>query len=540
MAKGVTHRSNVFCAISFNVHDSSVSFAIEEKVVLVLEAERVFRVKKKVCSKIEMDYLINYGLSYLQIQPEDVEYWAMTTLQNPYLTTDDIFEPTFITPKEPYWKEIELLGRHRNALIVNHHLSHAATYLLSGFADAVIATCDGGGDYNELLNYGECVAGFYGDGISIKRISNIDQGIAVTAKFYGACSFFIYKQIQQEGKMMALASYGISSQEVYDKLKFKLPLLGTLAYTESVEILKSLFPGIYDRNVSSSDKEITTFAASAQKLFSDCRIKDITQLLNAIKGKRENLVMAGGASLNLDTNSEILKRFPNLNHFIAPCCDDTGQSLGAICILITEVLKKRPLATLPYLGMGEDNIEYSSDAMNSVINILLNDGVVILHNGKSELGPRALGNRSLIARPDKPGVKEKLSERIKQRESYRPVAPVVLQDKVHDYFTGLDTSPFMLYKYDVKETAKEKIVGAVHYDGSARVQTINRDDNKYLYDLITAFGNQTGIYMLLNTSLNLKGDPISNTIEDSLDIYSKINGPKCLVFNGTIINLNES
>jgi carbamoyltransferase len=170
----------------------------------------------------------------------------------------------------------------------------------------------------------------------------------------------------------------------------------------------------------------------------------------------------------------------------------------------------------------------------------LNDGVAIIHNGKSEVGPRALGNRSFIARPDKIEVKQKLSEGIKQRENYRPVAPVVLQDKVHDYFVGSDFSPFMLYKYEVKETVKEKIKGAIHCDGSARVQTVDRESNKFLYDLIKAFGNQTGIYMLLNTSLNLKGNPISNTIEDSLEIYSKIESPKCLVFDGNVIKLNNN
>jgi carbamoyltransferase len=540
MVKINTDKPKVFCAISFNVHDSSVSFAIDEKVVLVLEAERIFREKKKVCSENEMEHLIKYGLTYLQMQLDDVEHWAMTTLQNPYLTTEDVFEQDSITPREPYWKQVEIFGKHRDVLIVNHHLSHAATYLLSEFENAIIITCDGGGDYNEYLKYGECFAAFYGDGISIERIPNINQSNKITAKFYGACSYFIYNQIQKEGKMMALASYGTSSPSVYEKLKSVQPELGTLAYTESVEILKSLFPKIYGCKVSASNKDITTFAASTQKIFSDCRIKDIAQIINIANGKSKYLVMAGGANLNLDSNSEILKNFPKMNHFIAPCCDDTGQSLGAICILISQVLKQRPSVKLPYLGIGKEEIKYNDDTINSALSILLNDGVAIIHNGKSEVGPRALGNRSFIARPDKIEVKQKLSEGIKQRENYRPVAPVVLQDKVHDYFVGSDFSPFMLYKYEVKETVKEKIKGAIHCDGSARVQTVDRESNKFLYDLIKAFGNQTGIYMLLNTSLNLKGNPISNTIEDSLEIYSKIESPKCLVFDGNVIKLNNN
>ncbi len=262
MVKKNTNKPKVFCAISFNLHDSSVSFAIDEKVVLVLEAERIFREKKKVCSKKEMEHLIKYGLTYLQIQLDEVEHWALTTLQNPYLTFEDVFEQNIITPREPYWKPVEILGKHRDVLIVNHHLSHAATYLLSEFENAIIITCDGGGDFNENLKYGECFAAFYGDGISIKRIPNINQGKKITAKFYGACSYFVYNQKQKEGKMMALASYGTSSPSVYEKLKSVQTELGTLTYTESVEILKSLFPKIYGRKVSASDKDITTFAAS--------------------------------------------------------------------------------------------------------------------------------------------------------------------------------------------------------------------------------------------------------------------------------------
>ena len=540
MVKNNTDKPKVFCAISFNVHDSSVSFAIDEDVVLVLEAERIFRVKKKVCSKIEMEQLIKYGLSYLKIELKDVGYWTMTTLQNPYLTTADIFESDSTIPKEPYWKKIEILGENRDILIVNHHLSHAATYLLSEYENAIIITCDGGGDYNVTLNHGECFAVFQGNGIKIKRVNQVNVSNTINAKFYGACSFFLYNQLQKEGKMMALASYGVSNQTQYDKLKSVLPQLGTLVYTESVEILKTLFPNVHGRKVSELDPDITTLAASAQKLFSDYRVKDIFQIVKKMEGESKNLVLAGGACLNLDSNTEIVKSLPNMNHFIASCCDDTGQSLGAICILMSEILKKRPSVKLPYLGTGENHFEYDIDSINSVINILLNDGVVILHNGKSEVGPRALGNRSFIARPDKLKVKKYLSEEIKQREGYRPVAPVVLQEKVDEYFIENIASPFMLYKYAVKESVKERIVGAVHCDRSARVQTVSRETNEFLYELIKEFGRKTGIDMLLNTSLNFNGNPISNSIDDTLEIYSKIHAPKCLVFNGSVIKVNDN
>ncbi|MDO8572482.1 MAG: carbamoyltransferase C-terminal domain-containing protein [bacterium] len=524
----------LFCAIAYNVHDSSVSFAVNDRVVLVLEAERIFRIKKKgFNNKKEVEYLIQYGLSYLKKGVKDITYWSMTTLQNPLLEKEDVFNLQTGLPRDPHWKKVKILGKKRDVLIVNHHLAHAATYLMSDFKDAVIVTCDGGGDYNELNKKGECVGAYLGKENQIKR-TNIDIGSMINGKFYGACSYFLYNEVHCEGKMMALAAYGTPKTEMTDKLESVMSELGEAFYQDSVEILKKLFPDIEGGNVSIYNKSVVDFSASVQKFFSEHRVKDVAGVLKHIGKESNNLVMAGGACLNLDVNSEILKNFPNMRHFIASCCDDTGQSLGAICILINEVLKVRPFVNLPYLGTGEKQFTYTSDSIDKAVDILLKDGVVILHNGQAEVGPRALGNRSLITRPDKIAVKQKLSEKIKQRESYRPVAPVVLEEKVHEYFMGPAISPFMLYKYDIVKSAQEKIKGGIHHDGSARVQTINRKTNPFLYDLIKSFGDKTGIYVLLNTSLNLKGDPVANSIEDTLGIYDKIKGPKLMLYNGNI------
>ncbi len=523
----------LFCGIAFNVHDSSVSFAINDRVVLVLEAERIFRVKRKVCNKNEMEYLIQYGLSYLKKKVEDVTCWTMTTLQNPLLQKEDIFNVDTGIPKDLYWKEVEIFGKMRNVLITNHHLAHAATYLMSDFKDAVIITCDGGGDYSFERNTSDCAAVYKGHGNDIGRIIT-DMGTMINAKFYGACSYFVYNKIHSEGKMMALAAFGIPREEIIEKLENVFLILQTISYRDSTDILKKTFPEIWGTEISIFNKDIVDFSASVQKLFCDHRISDISNILKNINCESNNLIMAGGACLNLDANTAILKSLPKMNHFIASCCDDTGQSLGALCLLITKVLNVRPSVSLPYLGMGENQTIYNTDSIDKVVDILLEDGIAILHNGQAEIGPRALGNRSLIARPDKIEVKKRLSEEIKQREDYRPVAPITLEEKVHEYFIGPATSPYMLYKYDVIQSAQEKIIGGVHYDGSARVQTVNRKTNPFLYDLIKRFGEKTGIYVLLNTSLNLKGDPIANTIEDTLDIYNKIEGHKIMVYNGNI------
>lgn len=297
---------------------------------------------------------------------------------------------------------------------------------------------------------------------------------------------------------------------------------------------KKKFLDIDSDNKNLLEKSKLDFSASTQAFFSERRAQDIANIINKIDFKSRNLVMAGGANLNLDTNTEILNAFPDMHHFIAPCCDDTGQSLGALGILIVKETGLRPEANLPYLGIGSEKISYKQDTVSKVANILSRDGIVILHNSKAEIGPRALGNRSFIGRANSIAVKKKLSEEIKQRESYRPVAPVTIEEKVNDYFIGPHSSPFMLYKYDVLKSKKGEIAGSIHCDGSARVQTVTKKSNAFLYDLIKTYGDKTGTYVLLNTSLNLKGDPIANTLEDSLKIYEKIIGPKVLVRDGNI------
>ncbi|MCX6715788.1 MAG: hypothetical protein NT077_02070, partial [Candidatus Taylorbacteria bacterium] len=339
-------KEQLFCGIAFNVHDSSVSFAINDRAVLVLEAERIFRVKRKVCNKNEMEYLIQYGLSYLKKKVEDVTCWTMTTLQNPLLQKEDIFNVDTGIPKDLYWKEVEIFGKMRNVLITNHHLAHAATYLMSDFKDAVIITCDGGGDYSFERNTSDCAAVYKGHGNDIGRIIT-DMGTMINAKFYGACSYFVYNKIYSEGKMMALAAFGIPREEIIEKLENVSLILQTISYRDSTDILKKTLPEIWGTEISIFNKDIVDFSASVQKLFCDHRISDISNILKNINGESNNLVMAGGACLNLDANTAILKSLPKMNHFIASCCDDTGQSLGALCLLITKVLNVRPTVNPP-------------------------------------------------------------------------------------------------------------------------------------------------------------------------------------------------
>ena len=526
-------KNDISCAIAYNVHDSSVSFAVGNKAVLVLEAERVFREKKKRCNQEEMEYLIGYGLSYLGKKPENVSHWAMATHSNPLLAREDIVDPRINKPRPPYWKEVEIMGAKRKVFIVNHHLSHAATYLFSPFKQALIISCDGGCDA------GECFAVYKGNGNTIERQEIALKGI-VTGKTYANCTAFIYNAKSCEGKLMGLAAFGEIRQDYLNRFEKIYHALETVDYNIGEKIVEQAFPNLKgSASVLNPNKDAKDFCATLQRFFVEHRLDDIRKVVEQLYKDGDNLVIAGGTALNLELNTSLLNWFPKMQQFIAPCCDDTGQSLGALCILIKEVFGMRPVVNLPYLGIGNPVVMYNNNVLNKIIDVLLKDGIAILHNGKAEIGPRALGNRSLIARPDNIEVKKKLSEKIKQRAKYRPIAPAVIEERAKDYFAGPSISPFMSYRYEVLDSKINEIIGGVHYDNTARIQTVNKNINPFFYDLIKQFGELTGIYVLLNTSLNLGGDPIANNINDSLRVYNKIKGPKIFVYNGQVYATTE-
>ncbi len=506
-------------AISFNYHDSSVAFAIDDEILLVLEAERIFREKKKKCNSEEMEYLIKYGLELLNKSIDDVSYCSMTTLCNPWLEEEDK------KAKPPFWKEICFLGMKRRTFIVNHHISHAAAFFYSGMNNAIVLTCDGGGDF------GERVTIYTGKGNELRKEEANPEGF-ITAKPYDLCSTYIYNGPMCEGKFMALSAFGKPREEYVSKFEDLLPTLCTTDYKTGNRILSEKFPGLKGR-ASASNKDASDLCASVQESFVRHRMKDINDTIARYSNK--NLMLCGGACLNLEINTKVWDEKKDINMFIPSCCDDTGVSLGAIAYLIVEIFGKRPKVKLPYLGYGNPDYEYLKTTLDELVDNLLDDYVILMHNGKAEIGPRALGNRSFIARPDKKSIKETLSVKIKSREEYRPLAPVVLEEKISEYYIGPKSSRFMLDQYNVRKHSREKVIGGIHIDGTARAQTLTKESNPFFYDLIKKFGDRTETYVLLNTSLNLRGVPISNRIEETLEISGKLDYKHRVVHNGELI-----
>ena len=251
--------------------------------------------------------------------------------------------------------------------------------------------------------------------------------------------------------------------------------------------------------------------------------------------KASNLYYSGGSALNIVTNNKIVESGMFEKVFIPPCAEDSGLALGAASYM--EYLKHGKLEQhTPYLnnwGIQDYNVDFSGDDIEQLASLLLDKKIIGVCNGEGEVGPRALGNRSIIALANSVELAQKVSVEKKGREWYRPIAPVMLQSNL-EYFTGIKESvlsKYMLRDFNILDERKKEIEGVVHINGSSRIQIIeNYDDNPFIYSLLDYLDKNYGIKALINTSFNRRGEPIVHTIEDA------INSAKNMQLDGVVLN----
>ena len=479
------------------MHDSSVSIADERRVLLVLEAERYFGDKKKRCNKSEMETLIDVALRHCKISIADIEGVACTSYLNEHLPE---------TLRDVEWLaegNTTILGRAFDVLILNHHLSHAAmVHAFGGDDDVVIDACDGGGDFGHTHFTYRC------RNHRIERLENRAIHNAFSSRFYDVVSRYLYGRIMCEGKLMALASLGEPRADMMDFIRSELPLFHNLRHEEAFAHLRRLFP------VENYLNSRTAFdlAASTQRLFEDLRVESVA----ALPTDAPRVMLTGGATLNIVANSRVKQEIgPSRKLLLPPCCDDTGQSLGALLYLCHERAGARVSCNMPFLGFSDriDEPELGQgDVSDELVSFLARGGVAFLHRGQSEIGPRALGHRSILAVPSRKNF-DLINHVIKQREFYRPLAPIVAREAVADWFEWEDESKYMLYAANVKDRARLAAPGICHYDDSARVQTVDAKEDPFLHGLLQRMGQVTGCPILINTSLNPRGAPILSKLE---------------------------
>ncbi len=435
---------------------------------------------------------------------------------------------------------------------VEHHLAHmASAFFVSPFDEAALLSIDGFGD-------------FVSTKIGVGRHNKIEtlgqvcfphsSGILYTAttQFLGFCKY------GDEGKVMGLAPYGQPKYldvfrdmvHWHDDFRFKLNLDyfkhhdGSLqmSWLDGSPVIESIFSDKFAQKLGPPRQpgaELTPFykdvAASLQAMLEEIYFRIVNHLYE--KTQLSNLCLAGGVALNSVCNGKLFMQSKFKDVYIQPAAGDGGISLGAAFYVWNAVLGRERLFTLEnaYTGPSFSDTEIATAIEKHKLdsNYLEEETlcektaahiaagkIVGWFQGRSEYGPRALGNRSIVVDPRRADMKEILNRRIKHREPFRPFAPSILQECTADYFEQSYPSPFMLMVYDIKPEMREKIPAVTHVDGSGRLQTVSERENSRYYRLIHAFYKKTGVPVVLNTSFN-ENEPIVTTPEDAIRCFLK-------------------
>jgi carbamoyltransferase len=504
-----------FLAFSYNLHDSSVSIADEQRVLLVLEAERYFGEKKKGCDRAEMEQLTAAALAYCGIGIGAIDAVACTAYRNEHLP-EKLRDVKWLA-EHP----VEIAGRSFDALVLNHHLAHAAmVHAFPAAGDVVIDVCDGGGDFGDTHCIYRC------SNRKIVQLPNRPIHDSFSSRFYDVVSRYLYGRIMCEGKLMALASLGTPQPRMTSYIREHLAMFHESPPETSFAELRRLFP------VENYAKSEVAFdlAASVQRVFEDLRVESV----DALPADAPFVLLAGGSTLNIVANTRVRRHLvAGRQLLLPPCCDDTGQSLGALLYYCHERAGVPITAAMPFLGYSDrlgDRALTAGDVGDELISFLSAGGIVFLHRGQSEIGPRALGHRSILALPTRRSF-DLINHVIKQREFYRPLAPLVPLETVSSWFEWQGESKYMLYAAATTSRTRLAAPGICHYDDSARLQTIDERDDPFLDHLLRRIGQATGAPILINTSLNPRGAPILSTLAATQAFRREMGGLNVRVFH---------
>lgn len=435
---------------------------------------------------------------------------------------------------------------------VEHHLAHiASAYFASPYDYAAGFSIDGSGDFVTCM-LTEC----RDQQIEIKRRVYIPHSLGT---LYNMVSQFIgYTKYGDEGKVMGLAPYGTDTyHDIFQDMvhltdegfrlnpRYFLPFGSNqgVNINEQGEMeihrlysdtMIELFGEPRQRRAEITQRDMD-MAYGLQNVFE----KGYMHLLNRLHDlvPTERIVMAGGAVLNSVANGKLFNETPFKETFIQPAAGDEGLALGAALYVSQAVLHEpqRYIQKDAYLGpeysdseirsvLDQHGISYEKLERHQLIQTTVNEieaGKVLgWFQGRMEWGPRALGNRSILAHPGLETMKDVLNARIKHREWFRPFAPVVLAERQAEIFEHDHPSPFMLHVYEIKPEWRSKLPAVNHVDNTGRLQSVSRDENSLYYDLVAAFGERTGIPVLVNTSFN-ENEPIVCTPEEAIDCYER-------------------
>jgi carbamoyltransferase len=427
-------------------------------------------------------------------------------------------------------------ARHATLHFVPHHLAHAASaFYSSGYAESGILTIDGFGEKSSSIF---ALGG--PDGIRVIEETMLPGSLGVL--YLMMTAFLGFKPLDGEYKVMGLASYGNPAvysrqfDELFERQADGSCLTTALVSGDFGERIKSLFgpPRAPRDPVTRHEMDI---AAALQKGFEDAVLFRLDHL--RARYGCENICLAGGSALNVVMTGKLARSGIFRRTYVFPAAGDDGTSVGAAQYVQHQLLRRPPSRKrLRSMSLGP---RYSEEAVvealhafsgkvtfrreeqveEAVAEALAQGKVVGWFRGRMEFGPRALGNRSILADPRSEGMRDVVNQRVKLREEFRPFAPAALAESADAYFdmTGVGRSDFMEFVVPARELGRQQTQAVVHFDGSARIQTVTRKDNESFWQLISAFARRTGVPVVLNTSFNVRGEPIVCSPRDAIRCF---------------------
>jgi carbamoyltransferase len=572
--------------LSFYYHDSAAALIKDGELVAAAMEERFTRLKndngfptlaiefclqKAGITADDLDYVVFYEKPFVKF-----ERILLTTLSQFPRSQDFWREAMFVWLPEKLWIKTKLHTHldipNDKILFCDHHMSHAASaFYCSPFEEAAVLTIDGVGEWT-TTTLGRARANWNGSGRNEIELFEEQRFPHSLGLLYSAFTAFLgFKVNEGEYKVMGMAPYGVP--RFVDKVRklirfgsdgsFELNMDYFSFHYSDTATYNSKFTALFGEARVPSDDFFTMAtnperadereAMERNQYYADvaASIQAVTEEALLMMARRlhektglKKLVMAGGVALNSVANYKILHETPFDEVYIQPAAGDDGGALGAALWAYHSVLQKPRTMVMRHAYWGE---EYSDDQIRAfleqqglkytylpdddklipqVVDSLLKGQVVGWFQGRFEWGPRALGNRSILADPRRDDMKNIVNTKIKYREPFRPFAPVVVAECAREYFDFPNVENhlpprFMLMVSPVVESKRSVIPATTHEGGTGRLQTIDQATNKRYYDVVNGFGQATGVPVLLNTSFNLRGEPIVNTPANAWNTFSK-------------------
>lgn len=532
--------------LSAYYHDSAACLLEDGRIVTALQEERFSRKKhddslpeKAIqaalntaeCTVSDLDYVVFYEKPFARF-----ERLLETYLQHCPRGLRSYMKAMPVWIKKKLWLKDEIrktLHYEGPVLFADHHESHAASaFYPSPFSEAAILTIDGVGEWTTTtLGTGK------GNRINLHRELQFPHSLGL---LYSAFTYYLgFRVNSDEYKVMGLAPYGrpIFADLILEKLidlnsggAFSLNM-EYFDYEVGLRMTSERFADLFGGPPRERHEPLTerhkNLAASIQRVTEEI-ILGMARELQKTTGSR-NLCMAGGVALNCVANGRLLRESDFERLWIQPAAGDAGGALGSALAVWHRYLERERIIVRPdrqegsLLGTRYSSAEIERflesegavyhrldwpKVLDVTANSLLKGEVVGWFQGRMEFGPRALGNRSILADPRNPEMLDEVNRRIKYRESFRPFAPAVLESEASSYFALDSASPYMLLVAQVRAAARDRIPAVTHVDGSARIQTVDGQTNRRFFELLKTFHSRSGCPVLLNTSFNVKDEPI--------------------------------